>query len=379
MRTLVCEMCGSGDFLKQDGVFVCQHCGIKYTTDEVKKMMIEGVVEVSGTVTTRKDLSGVKRIAEEAFERGDYKLAYEEYCKIAEQNPDDYESYFKRTIAYANQPFTIQDYDAISMPYQALGDYILNVENDPALSDEERAESINQAIVQITNVMFDFIQLSYQVNLDLDTIDEDSHHMHLNILEYYCDAYKELITKLITYSNKYPSESETMSKNALTNCTNMLEFINDLFKTKENSITENRYFLSAYGAEWWKDTAQFFIEHAHKIDSSYEPPAKLVPHKQHHEDEAPTRNNGCYIATCVYGSYDCPEVWTLRRFRDNTLAATWYGKLLIKTYYLISPTLVKWFGKTNWFKNNWKRFLDSMVTDLHSKGVESTPYQDKNW
>ena len=26
-------------------------------------------------------------------------------------------------------------------------------------------------------------------------------------------------------------------------------------------------------------------------------------------------SGGCYIATCVYGSYDCPEVWTLRRFR----------------------------------------------------------------
>ena len=37
-------------------------------------------------------------------------------------------------------------------------------------------------------------------------------------------------------------------------------------------------------------------------------------------------NNGCYIATCVYGSYDCPEVWTLRRFRDCTLEKTWYGR-----------------------------------------------------
>ncbi len=31
------------------------------------------------------------------------------------------------------------------------------------------------------------------------------------------------------------------------------------------------------------------------------------------------KKNGCYIATCVYGSYDCPEVWTLRRFRDDVL------------------------------------------------------------
>jgi len=28
---------------------------------------------------------------------------------------------------------------------------------------------------------------------------------------------------------------------------------------------------------------------------------------------------GCYIATAVYGSYNCPEVWTLRRYRDIKL------------------------------------------------------------
>lgn len=36
---------------------------------------------------------------------------------------------------------------------------------------------------------------------------------------------------------------------------------------------------------------------------------------------------GCYVATAVYGSYDCPEVWTLRRFRDERLAQTWNGRL----------------------------------------------------
>ena len=28
----------------------------------------------------------------------------------------------------------------------------------------------------------------------------------------------------------------------------------------------------------------------------------------------------CYVATAVYGSYDCPEVWTLRRFPVITLS-----------------------------------------------------------
>ena len=88
---------------------------------------------------------------------------------------------------------------------------------------------------------------------------------------------------------------------------------------------------------------------------------------------------GCYVATCVYGSYDCPQVWTLRRYRDDTLGSTWYGRLFIRTYYAISPTLVKWFGNTYWFKKLWKGKLDRMVAKLQSNGVEDTPYEDKNW
>lgn len=88
---------------------------------------------------------------------------------------------------------------------------------------------------------------------------------------------------------------------------------------------------------------------------------------------------GCYVATAVYGSYDCPQVWTLRRYRDYTLAETWYGRAFIRTYYAISPTLVKWFGHTEWFKKMWKGRLDRMVATLNAEGVDDTPYEDRNW
>lgn len=97
------------------------------------------------------------------------------------------------------------------------------------------------------------------------------------------------------------------------------------------------------------------------------------------EPENAKNSGGCYVATCVYGSYDCPEVWTLRRYRDDTLGSTWYGRLFIRTYYAISPTLVRWFGNTNWFKKFWKGKLDRIVKKLQNNGVESTPYNDKNW
>lgn len=90
-----------------------------------------------------------------------------------------------------------------------------------------------------------------------------------------------------------------------------------------------------------------------------------------------SRSSGCYIATCVYGSYDCPQVWTLRRYRDYTLDETWYGRLFIKCYYAVSPTLVKWFGETTWFRSFWRTMLDKMVAGLNSKGIEDTQYSDK--
>lgn len=90
-------------------------------------------------------------------------------------------------------------------------------------------------------------------------------------------------------------------------------------------------------------------------------------------------SDGCYIATCVYGSYDCPQVWTLRRFRDNTLAKSHSGRAFIRAYYATSPTLVKLFGQTKWFKGMWRSVLDGMVSRLKSAGVQDTPYEDIKW
>ena len=99
--------------------------------------------------------------------------------------------------------------------------------------------------------------------------------------------------------------------------------------------------------------------------------------KENKNSEPNKSDGGCYVATCVYGSYDCPEVWTLRRFRDYKLTKTWYGRAFIHTYYAISPSIVKYFGKTTWFKKMWKGKLDKIVTKLKMEGFDDTLYKDK--
>jgi uncharacterized protein (TIGR02145 family) len=80
-------------------------------------------------------------------------------------------------------------------------------------------------------------------------------------------------------------------------------------------------------------------------------------------------SSGCYIATAVYGSYDCPEVWTLRRFRDNELSNLWLGRCFIRIYYAVSPKIVELFGNKKWFSKLWKPIIDKIVRKLQKENV----------
>ena len=54
------------------------------------------------------------------------------------------------------------------------------------------------------------------------------------------------------------------------------------------------------------------------------------------------KEGGCFIATAAYGDYDAPEVLELRKFRDEKLLPYSIGKLLVRTYYIISPSIARW-------------------------------------
>lgn len=93
MKQLICEMCGGNELLKQDGVFICQSCGTKYTVEEAKKMMVEidGPVEVKGTVKVdnSQNITNMSKMADDAFNGGNFQQAYNLYQSILQ---NDYEN-----------------------------------------------------------------------------------------------------------------------------------------------------------------------------------------------------------------------------------------------------------------------------------------------
>lgn len=73
MKQLTCEMCGSTDLTKQDGVFVCQTCGCKYSVEEAKQMIkeVEDVVKTveSATKTVKEATNLFKEYTDNLKER----------------------------------------------------------------------------------------------------------------------------------------------------------------------------------------------------------------------------------------------------------------------------------------------------------------------
>ena len=76
---------------------------------------------------------------------------------------------------------------------------------------------------------------------------------------------------------------------------------------------------------------------------------------------------GCYIATAVYGDYNAPEVLLLRMFRDGVLKKSKLGRLFIKIYYAISPTLAHKLKNHPFVNSKIKIILDHIVRQISNK------------
>ncbi len=99
MKAIVCEMCNGHDVVKQDGFYVCQSCGTKYSTEDAKKLMVEveGTVDVSGSTVKVDDTDSTDRIlqlARRARAEGNTENAAKYYEMVAINRPDDWESGF---------------------------------------------------------------------------------------------------------------------------------------------------------------------------------------------------------------------------------------------------------------------------------------------
>lgn len=353
MKQLTCEMCGGTDLIKQDGVFVCQNCGMKYSLEEAKKMMIEGTVDVQGTVKVDNSAFVQKYLANarRAKQKEDWEETEKYYNMVEQNDPSNIEAIFYSSYGKAKLSLTDSDIYKRQAIFKVLQNCVSIIDDNYSIEKEDEEKTI---IEEITN---DILAMACSDYVYTEKRDQYG----------------------FTYSTK--PQTEQLFLNLIEEWIGSLKNIIEKYEESERTRIEYIYYLIIRLKEFHRDKmsipAYLKNEDNDDIVAMHEAIQKI--HPEHEVPEFEEITGGCYVATAVYGSYDCPQVWTLRRYRDYTLAETWYGRTFIKVYYAVSPTLVKWFGDTKWFKKMWKGKLDRMVERLNNEGVSNKPYEDKHW
>ncbi len=90
MKELTCEMCGSNNVIKQEGLFVCQICNTKYSVEEAKKIMFEGTVKIDHS----DELNNLYTLARRARDNNKYGEMCEYYNQILLKDPNSWEANF---------------------------------------------------------------------------------------------------------------------------------------------------------------------------------------------------------------------------------------------------------------------------------------------
>lgn len=182
MKQLTCEMCGSNNMVKQDGMFVCQNCGIKYSVEEARKMMVEGPVHVDSSHLTSNYFS----MAKNALDAGNNAEA-DNYCnKILEVDPTAYEAWFVKGKAVGRQS-TLGN-QRISETINAFSNAL---DNCPEGEKEELAESCKQEIENLHKALLTGrmqIFMSHPNDNDLAQLTDDVKKIMVNTINFLTKA-----------------------------------------------------------------------------------------------------------------------------------------------------------------------------------------------
>ena len=409
MKQLTCEMCGGTDLMKQDGAFVCQNCGMKYSVEEAKKMMIEGTVDVQGTVKVDNSAFVERYLqnARRAKQKEDWPETEKYYNMVEQNDPTNIEAIFYSTFARVKQALLeAETRDKRQSVFKILEKSVSVIDDNYDNTNEEHQKILTEILVDIKNLekgtivptthLQDYVTKNGYGNIVDRTqiIENDSLTVTYNMINNVFQAYMDSLANIII------EHSPEIAKKLFMEHLGEIKWGSPIFekvsghidgyltpndgcvkiamqvKVSDQTTLEN---INTQIDELAKTICPFYTTNGKLWDKPREIVHAKLRESNPENGALRQSSGGCYVATCVYGSYDCPQVWTLRRYRDNTLGSTWYGRAFIRTYYAISPTLVKWFGKTKWFKKLWKGKLDRMVKKLQNNGVESTPYDDKRW
>ena len=393
LTAAICPACGAQLQLdeKQTKGF-CQYCGSQIIVQEViKKVTIENSVRVEGISNLESELSNVSAY----IKLGKFDEAREVLRRLTEKYTSDFRPWWEQ----AKITYDVSNYYSKYVYVDAIG------ETDALKSALRLADTRGKKIIETEYDEYRarIEQTNQDTKQKIDKIIQTGDYSHLNHIfassthRWSMDSapIKSINGYEIINGNLYEFNPQTVGDSQYTFRFNGEFFFDKVVGIKDQKlIIEDQSLMSSKIVVIKDDEVVFatitsnvntgklmVFERVFKrlqtspreIEISLEQARKGIIHSIKDKYKS---SSGCYIATAVYGSYNSPQVRVLRRYRDNILSKTKLGKIFIKVYYCLSPTLVKYFGSTMIVQRYLRKKLDKKVEVLLSKGVDDSPYYD---
>ena len=257
MKQLTCEMCGSTNLLKQDGVFVCQDCGTKYSVEDAKKMMVEGTVDVSGStvkVDTSAELANLYQIARRARDDENSENAAKYYDMILVKDPTSWEAAFY-VVYYKALQCRIAEIRSAAISVNNCQDSVLGLIRDHVPDDEQKAavqevmyRSMTAANLLAAAATSHFADTSADIRENYRKEYNDRADACINIV-YFCGSCIEHVFKdkpeIAAIASEVWKEGIVMEKRMTPNLSNKTEH--------ENNMKSYAQRIGKYDPQYWED------------------------------------------------------------------------------------------------------------------------------
>lgn len=210
MKAIVCELCGSNDIIKENGVYVCKHCGTKYTLEEARKLMFDGPVDVQGTVTVDNSSLVEKSLinARRAKQKEDWEET-EKYYNIVEQNdPSNIEAIFYSSYGKAKASLINAEFFQRQATFNVLKNSISVVDDNFDMEDEEKEKAL---IIQMSTdlramVLGNFVYNTTTTTNSYGTTKTDDSSKTYDL---FADVVVEFSNTLLNIIKKYEAANKT--------------------------------------------------------------------------------------------------------------------------------------------------------------------------
>lgn len=361
MKTLICELCGSNNFIKEEGYWVCNHCQTKYTQEEAKKIMVEGIVDVA--IDKSNELLNFQKLAMQYYEAENFEQAKVYFSKILEIDTTDWKATFYNGVS-SSKLSNLANFRLMDSVNSAKLAIKLIIESD--ISKENKNEHILEIVSVVNSVTVSYQEIAFNHYNQYWEMESSTTELIIR-LQTCNEAFMYCFNVIKENQLNEPNIQLLLAKNIISSCVEICRFRDYKMYVKGTELVRE-YRLSIENRQKYIDIYHEKVAFVKNIEPNYV--ASNI------EDRDMTKAQGCYIATSVYGTYDCPELWTLRRFRDEVLYQLFLGRLFIKFYYLVSPKIVAIFGKNEIFNTFFKNILNIIVKKLQLKGTSAKPYTD---